>query len=94
MGDLNAKVGSDFEQWNQVIGRYGLWEANARGEKLLNFCAANDLIITNTLYKQSKGSRQWTWESPDQNTHNNIDFIMINKKWKKLYKQLEKLSHC
>eukprot|EP00057_Strongylocentrotus_purpuratus_P014949 XP_011669423.1 PREDICTED: craniofacial development protein 2-like [Strongylocentrotus purpuratus] len=82
MGDLNAKVGSDSKQWNQVIGQYGLGEANPRGEKLLNFCAANDLIITNTLYKQSKGSRQWTWESPDQNTHNKIDFIMINKNWK------------
>jgi endonuclease/exonuclease/phosphatase family metal-dependent hydrolase len=82
MGDLNAKVGEDQPDWKDVMGKYGYGKPNARGEKLLNFCAANDLHITNTMFKQSKSSRQWTWESPDQKTHNKIDFIMISNKWK------------
>ena len=82
IGDLNAKVGSDHDQWNQVIGQYGFGVSNMRGEKLLHFCAANDLFITNTMFKQPKDSRQWTWESPDEKTHNKIDYIMISNKWK------------
>ena len=82
MGDLNAKVGKDNDQWENVMGKYGLGEANERGEKLLTFCATNDLCISNTMYKQPKNSRQWTWESPDKRTHNKIDYIMINRKWK------------
>ncbi|XP_072020206.1 craniofacial development protein 2-like [Amphiura filiformis] len=82
MGDLNAKVGTDWTQYENVMGKHGYGESNHRGEKLLNFCAMNDLFTSNTKFKQSKDSRQWTWESPDQKTHNKIDYIMINNKWK------------
>ena len=34
------------------------------------------------MFKQPKDSRQLTWESPDQKTHNKIDFILINNKWR------------
>ncbi|XP_072021381.1 uncharacterized protein [Amphiura filiformis] len=64
------------------MGNYGYGNINARGEKLLTFCATNNLCLTNTMFKQNKASRQWTWESPDQRTHNKIDFIMISSKWK------------
>jgi hypothetical protein len=82
MGDLNAKVGTEWTQWENVLGKHGYGQVNDRGEKLLNFCAVNDLSISNTMFKQSKSSRQWTWESPDQKTHNKIDYIMINNRWK------------
>ncbi|XP_072023049.1 craniofacial development protein 2-like [Amphiura filiformis] len=82
MGDLNSKVGKDWQKWNAVMGRYGYGDTNARGEKLLSFCAANNLHITNTMFKQAKDSRQWTWESPDGKTRNKIDYVMINNKWK------------
>ncbi|XP_072017134.1 uncharacterized protein [Amphiura filiformis] len=34
------------------------------------------------MFKQKKDSRQWTWESPDQKTHNKIDYIIISNRWK------------
>ena len=34
------------------------------------------------MFRQGKESRQWTWESPDQKTHNKIDYIMVNNKYK------------
>ena len=34
------------------------------------------------MFKQKRDSREWTWEFPDRNTRNKIDFIMINSKWK------------
>ena len=82
MGDFNAKVGEDRSNWESVLGNYGLGKINDRGEKLLNFCAVNDMCICNTMFKQKKPSRQWMWESPDQKTHNKIDYIMINNKYK------------
>ncbi|XP_072036823.1 uncharacterized protein [Amphiura filiformis] len=83
MGDFNAKVGIDWEPWNGVIGKFGIGEANDRGEKLLSFCSSNSLCITNTLFKESKPSRQWTWESPDGSTRNKIDFILIRQNGKR-----------
>ena len=61
MGDLNAKVRLDA---NGVIGQHGIGEENERGERLLNFCSCNNLVIANTLLKQSKPQRKWTWTSP------------------------------
>lgn len=82
MGDLNAKVGTDASAWNGVIGQHGIGEENERGERLLNFCSCNNLVVTNTLFKQTKLQRKWTWTSPDGHTKNLIDFIMISKRWK------------
>ena len=82
MGDFNSKVRSDWNRWNLVIGQHGYGSPNARGENVLNFCATNNLYITNTMFKQSKDSRQWTWESPDGKTHNKVDYIIVNNKWK------------
>jgi exonuclease III len=82
MGDLNAKVGIDASAWNGVIGQHGIGEENERGERLLNFCSCNNLVIANTLFKQTKPQRKWTWTSPDGHTKNLIDFIMISKRWK------------
>ena len=73
MGDFNAKVGDSECAANSVIGKFGYGNSNARGEQLLNFCGINDLVIANTLFKQGKESRSWTWESPDGRTHNQID---------------------
>ena len=83
MGDLNAKVGEDNSQWETVMGKYGIGYINDTGEKLLTFCTTNDLCLTNIMFKQSKFNRQWTWESPDQRTHNKIDYIIITSKRKR-----------
>ena len=80
--DLNAKVGRDWDTWKNIIGHHGYGEMNNREKKLSNFCMANNLAIANTMFKQKKASREWTWESPDGRTKNKIDFIMVNNKWK------------
>ena len=81
-GDMNAKVGRDWDLWKHVIGQHGYGDMNSRGEKLLNFCTANNLTIANTLFPQKKDSRQWTWESPYGRTRNKIDYVMLNSNWK------------
>jgi len=42
LGDFNARVGSNHHVWKEVIGRYGLGNANSNGFRLLNLCSEFD----------------------------------------------------
>ena len=62
IGDWNAKVGS--QETPGVTGEFGLGIRNEAGQRLIEFCQENALIITNTLFQQHK-RRLYTWTSPD-----------------------------
>ena len=61
-GDWNAKVGS--QEIPGIIGKFGLEVQNEAGQRLIEFCQENTLIIANTLCQQHK-RRLYTWTSPD-----------------------------
>ena len=82
MGDFNAKVGDSKCAAPGVMGKFGYGRSNSRGDQLLNFCGINNLVIANTLFKQKKENRSWTWESPDGKVHNQIDYIIVSRKWR------------
>ena len=75
-GDWNAKVGS------QETGKCGLGVQNEAGQRLIQFCQENALVITNTLFQQHK-RRLYTWTSPDGQLQNQID--SLQPKMEKLY---------
>ena len=50
--DWNAKVGS--LETPGVIGKFGLGIRNEAGQRLIEFCQENALVITNTLFQQHK----------------------------------------
>ena len=52
IGDWNAKVGS--QETPEVIGKFGLGVQNEAGQRLIEFCQENTLIIANTLLQQHK----------------------------------------
>ena len=82
LGDLNAKVGQDNSSRERTFGKEGLnQETNDNGERLIDFCEENNLIIGGTLFKHRE-IHKYTWTSPDGKTKNQIDHIMINKKWR------------
>ena len=58
----NAKVGS--QETPAVTGKFGLGIWNEAGQRLIEFCQENALVITNTLFQQYK-RRLYTWTSPD-----------------------------
>ena len=60
--DWNAKVGS--QETPAVTGKFGLGVQNEAGQKLIEFCQENALVIANTLFQQHK-RRLYTWTSPD-----------------------------
>jgi len=62
IGHWNAKVGS--QELPGVTGKFGLGVQNEAGQRLIEFCQKNALVIANTLFQQHK-RRLYTWTSPD-----------------------------
>ena len=52
IGDWNAKVGS--QETPGVTGKYGLGVQCEAGQRLIEFCQENSLVIANTLFQQHK----------------------------------------
>ena len=52
IGDWNAKLAS--QQTPGVTGKFGLGMWNEAGQKLIEFCQENALVIANTLFQQHK----------------------------------------
>ena len=52
IGDWNAKVGS--QEIPGVTSKFGLGVQNEAGQKLIEFCQENTLVIANTLFQQRK----------------------------------------
>ena len=58
VGDWNAKGGS--QEIPGVTGKFGLGVQNEAGQRLIEFCQKNALVITNTLFQQHK-RKLYTW---------------------------------
>ena len=84
MGDLNAKVGD--ERYQNIIGMHGFGRRNERGERLIQFCQKNKLIIANTWFQQPV-RKLCTWKSPGDISRNQIDYIMLNERFRNCIKQ-------
>ena len=62
IGEWNAKVGS--QETPGVTGKFILGVLNEAGQRLIEFCQENALVIANTLFQQPE-RRLYTWTSPD-----------------------------
>ena len=79
IGDWNVKVGS--QETPGVTGKFGLGIRNEAGQRLIEFCQENALVITNTLFQQHK-RRLYTWTSPDGQYRNQINYILCSQRWR------------
>ena len=52
IGDWNAKVGS--QETPGVTDKFGLGVRNEAGQRLIEFCQENALVIANTVFQQHK----------------------------------------
>ncbi|VDP04103.1 unnamed protein product [Schistosoma margrebowiei] len=82
VGDLNAKVGMDNTEYEDIMGRHGLGERNENGERFANLCAFNKLVIGDTIFPHN-GIHKITWTSSNTTTQNQIDHICINKTFRR-----------
>jgi endonuclease/exonuclease/phosphatase family metal-dependent hydrolase len=77
LGDVNAKLGKE-PAYNKITGKHTHHEVTNRNAELLwDFAATNNMIVMSTQF-QHKQIHKGTWISPDQNTINQIDHVLIN----------------
>ena len=79
IGDWNAKVGS--QETLGVTGKFGLGVHNEAGQRVIEFCQENTLVITHTLFQQHKRIL-YTWTSPDGQHQNQTDYILCSQRWR------------
>ena len=70
-GDFNAKIGS----------RCNSEAANSNGDRLISYAMNNNLVLSNTTFQKSVHKLP-TWISNDGRTQNQIDFILISRRWR------------
>ena len=64
-----------------VTGKLGLGVWNEAGQRLIEFCQENTLVIANTLFQQHK-RRLYTWTSPDGQHRNQTDYTLCSQRWR------------
>ena len=79
IGDWNAKGG--IQETPGVTGKFGLGVQNEAGQRLIEFCQENALVIENTHFQQHK-MRLYTWTLPDGKHQNQVDYILCSQRWK------------
>uniref|UniRef100_A0A0K0D8E0 Endo/exonuclease/phosphatase domain-containing protein n=1 Tax=Angiostrongylus cantonensis TaxID=6313 RepID=A0A0K0D8E0_ANGCA len=79
IGDFNAKIGPRRSSEERHIGTNGL-EWKEQGERLLEFIMATKTIHGNSQFQKPHRQR-WKWESPNGEYHNEIDHIIVNRKF-------------
>ena len=62
-------------------GKFGLGIQNEAGQRLIEFCLENALVIANTIFEQHK-RRLYTWTSPDGLHQNQTDYILCSQRWR------------
>ena len=77
IGEWNVEVGS--QETPGVTGKFGLGVWNEAGQRLIEFCQENTLVIANTLFQQHR-RRLYTWTSPDGQHRNQIDYILCSQR--------------
>jgi len=77
IGDWNAKVGS--QEIPGATGKFGLGVQNEAGQRLIEFCQENTLVIANILFQQQK-RRLYTWTSPDGQHQNQTEYILYSQR--------------
>ena len=61
--------------------KFGLGIWNEAGQRLIEFCQENALVIANTFFQQHK-RRLYTWTSPDGEYWNQTDYILCSQRWR------------
>uniref|UniRef100_A0A452GGJ1 Endonuclease/exonuclease/phosphatase domain-containing protein n=1 Tax=Gopherus agassizii TaxID=38772 RepID=A0A452GGJ1_9SAUR len=82
MGDFNTKIGPDNTGYEQVMGTHALGEMSENGERFVDLCALNNLVIGGSIFPHKRIHKS-TWVSPAGMTENQIDHVCISKKFRR-----------
>jgi len=82
LGDFIAEVGRDniFKPtiWNESL----LQDSNGNGVRIVNFATSKKKLVFKSMMFLHRDIHKYAWNSPDGKTHNQIDHILIDRRWK------------
>jgi hypothetical protein len=79
LGDFNGKVSREGV-CKPTIRNESLHEiSNNNGVRVVNFATSKNLIVKSTMFPHHN-IHKYTWTSPDGNTHNQIDHVLIDRR--------------
>ena len=79
LGDFNARVGTDHQIWEGVIGTEGTGKRNSNGFLFLKKCAEHELLITNTVFRLPTRNKT-SWMHPRSKHWHLIDHVIVRRK--------------
>jgi len=80
LGEFNAKVGRE-NIFKPTIGQESLHQdSNDNGVRLVNFATSQNLVVKSKILPH-RNIHKYTWTSPDGKTHNQIDHVLIDRRW-------------
>jgi hypothetical protein len=79
LSDFNAKVGRK-NIFKPTVRNESLHEtSNDSGVSIVNFATSKNLVVKSTMFPHHK-IHKYTWTSPEGNTHNQIDQVLIDRR--------------
>ena len=80
LGDFNAKVGRE-NIFKPTIGNESIHQdRNDNGVRIVKFTTSKNLLLKSTMFPY-RDIHKYTWTSPDGKTQNQIDHILIDRRW-------------
>jgi hypothetical protein len=80
LGDFNAKLGRE-DTFKPIIGQESLHQvSNENGVRLVNFATSKNVVVKSTMFPH-RNIHKYTWTSPYGKTHNQIDHVLIDRRW-------------
>ena len=80
LGNFHAKVGRGniFKPtiWNESLHQ----DSNDNGVRIANFVTSKNLVVKSMMFAH-RNFHKYTWTSPDEKDHNQIDHVLIDRRW-------------
>jgi hypothetical protein len=80
LGDFNAEVGREDIFKLKIGNECSHKISNNNGVRVVNFATSKNFVVKSTIFPH-RSIHKYTWTSPDGQTHNQIDHILIDRRW-------------
>jgi endonuclease/exonuclease/phosphatase family metal-dependent hydrolase len=80
LGDFNVKLGRENIFKPTIVNEILHQDSNDNGFRTVNSVTPINLVVKSTMFPH-RNVYKYTWTSPDVKTHNQIDYILIDRRW-------------